>query len=402
MTYLARCAFLFLLAAPLAQAAPPVAAVRVAFDRDGITDIHVDGHADKAAGRKVTAGDPVRVASISKLVTAIAVMRLVEAGQLDLDADAGELLGWPLRNPAYPDTPITLRMLLSHRSSLTDAAGYWQAPLGGQVRDIVEDPLAWDSTHAPGTYFRYTNLNFPLIAQAMERATGERFDRLMDRLVLQPLGIEGCFNWATCSDATVARAVVLYDADGTPVKDDLKGNRPECPVIPAEDGRCDLALWRAGENGALFSPQGGLRISANGLARVGMMLLRGGELDGVRVLSPDAVREIAMPQWTYAPGQGLTYEEDTGDLGNGFFCRYGMAMQTLATPVEGCRDDPFGDGVARVGHSGSAYGLQSGLWLDRDGGKGVAWFLTGMPGERLGGRSAFSAAEESLAREAMP
>jgi hypothetical protein len=73
-------------------------------------------------------------------------------------------------------------------------------------------------------------------------------------------------------------------------------------------------------------------------------------------------------------------------------------MQTLATPVEGCRDDPFGDGIARVGHSGSAYGLQSGLWLDREHGQGVVWFATGMPDERLGGRSAFSAVEEALAR----
>ena len=45
----------------------------------------------------------------------------------------------------------------------------------------------------------------------------------------------------------------------------------------------------------------------------------------------------------------------------------------------------FDDGIARVGHSGSAYGLQSGLWLDRESGTGVAWFLTGMPGERLEG-----------------
>jgi hypothetical protein len=127
------------------------------------------------------------------------------------------------------------------------------------------------------------------------------------------------------------------------------------------------------------------------------MLLREGELDGVRILSPASVRELATPLWQYAPGRGLTYEEDTGDLGDGFFCRYGMATQTLATPVEGCRDDPFGDGIARVGHSGSAYGLQSGLWLDREHGQGVVWFATGMPDERLGGRSAFSAVEETLA-----
>ena len=387
-----------LLALPAARATEPVAAVRVSFDRDGITATEVHGLADKAQGRRVSAGDPVRIASISKLVTTIAVMRLVEAGKLDLDADAGDLLGFPLRNPAFPDQPITLRMLLSHRSSLTDAAGYWQTPLGGQVREILDDPRAWDREHAPGTWFQYTNLNFPLVAQIMERATGERFDMLMERLVLQPLGIEGCFNWATCNDAAVARAVVIYDGDGKPNKDDLHGKRPACPVTEADDGSCDLSRWRVGENGALFSPQGGLRISANGLARIGRMLLNQGELDGVRLLSPASVQAIATPLWQFAPGKGLTYEEDTGDVGDGFFCRYGMAMQTLATPVEGCRDDPFGDGIARVGHSGSAYGLQSGLWLDREGGNGVAWFFTGMPGDRLGGCSAFSAEEEALAR----
>lgn len=379
-------------------ATEPVASVRVAFDRDGITSTRLQGMADTATGRKLTAGDPVRIASISKLVTAIGVMRLVEAGTLDLDADVSPLLGWALRNPAFPDQPVTLRLLLSHRSSLTDAAGYWQTPLGGQLREILADPRAWDATHAPGSYFRYTNLNFPLVAQAMERATGERFDRLMDRLVLQPLGIEGCFNWESCSEATAARAVVLYDPDGKPVKDDLHGRKPGCAVIPASDGSCDLSQWRAGDNGALFSPQGGLRVSANGLARIGRLLLGDGSLDGVRLLEPESVRELTTPRWQYAPGAGLTYEEDTGDLGNGFFCRYGMAVQTLATPVQGCRDDPFGDGIARIGHSGSAYGLQAGLWLDREGGTGVAWFATGMPDERLGGRSAFSAVEEALAR----
>jgi len=224
---------LLLLLSADARAGDPVATVRVAFDRDGITAIHVHGHADQATGRAVTADDPVRIASISKLVTSLGVMQLVEAGKLDLDADASILLGWRLRNPAYPDTAITLRLLLSHRSSLTDAAGSWQTPLGGELRDILKDPRAWDTKHAPGSYFRYTNLNFPLVAQIMERATGERFDRLMARLVLRPLGIDACFNWALCSDATAARAVVLYDADGKPVKDDHHGRKPACPMTPA-------------------------------------------------------------------------------------------------------------------------------------------------------------------------
>ncbi|MCE7032932.1 beta-lactamase family protein [Lysobacter sp. GX 14042] len=386
---------LLLLSAPLAQAASPVATVRVAFDREGITATATDGLADRATGREVTADDPVRIASISKLVTAIGVMRLVEAGTLDLDADVSAALGWTLRNPAYPDTPVTLRLLLSHRSSLTDEAGYWQTPLGGQLRGILDDPRAWDSGHPPGTYFRYTNLNFPLVAQIMERATGERFDRLMDRLVLDPLGLDACFTWTGCSDDAIARAVVLYDGDGDPANDRLGGKRPDCPVL-AGDAGCELAAWRPGTNGGLFSPQGGLRISANDLARIGRLLLGGGELDGVRLLMPASLRTLATPLWTYNGDAGAP----NGDTEGGFFCRYGLAVQTLATAVDGCRDAPFGDGVARVGHSGSAYGLQSGLWLDYDAGTGVLWFATGMPDERLGGHSAFSALEESLAQEA--
>src|SRR3546814_11512465 len=83
MTQWHRLLLLLLLATPLAQAGEPVASVRVGFDRDGITDTRLHGTADKATGRRVTAGDPVRIASISKLVTAIGVMRLVEAGKLD-------------------------------------------------------------------------------------------------------------------------------------------------------------------------------------------------------------------------------------------------------------------------------------------------------------------------------
>ena len=83
-------------------------------------------------------------------------------------------------------------MLLSHTSSLTDLAGYWNVPVGGDIRDITGKPEAWDTAPPPGRYFRYTNLNFPIIAQIMERATGERFDQLMRRLVLAPMKLDAC------------------------------------------------------------------------------------------------------------------------------------------------------------------------------------------------------------------
>jgi CubicO group peptidase (beta-lactamase class C family) len=391
----ARLITIFLLAAcTLANAAEPIARVRVTFDRNGVDSVQAQGMADVAAGRAITVDDPARIASISKLVTALGVMRLVEQGKLHLDADVSKQLGFTLRNPTFPERKITLRMLLSHTSSLTDGAGYWNVPLGSAITSITNDPKAWDSAHAPGTYFRYTNLNFPLVAQLMERATGERFDVLMRRLLLAPLHMDACFNWSGCSDAAVARAVVLYDAKGAVEKDDLHGKRPDCPVIVAEGDDCNLARAKPGSNGALFSPQGGLRISVRDLAKIGRLLLNDGTLDGTRILNPATVRLLATPVWTWNGSNGEIGEADDPGHG-GFFCSYGFAMQHLARgDGKRCRDDLFGDGRRRLGHSGDAYGLLSGLWIDRERGTGVAYFATGVANESSGAHSAFNAVEE--------
>jgi CubicO group peptidase (beta-lactamase class C family) len=376
-----------LLLAALPQTAPePVATVRIAFDGKRETAVSVSGYADLAAKRSVTPDDPVRVASVSKLVVAIGVLRLVEQRKLDLDADVSTTLGWKLRNPAFPDTPITLRLLLSHRSSLTDNIDY-VLPLDADMAGVLKDPAAWDAGHAPGTFFRYTNFNFPVVAAVMERATGERFDRLMDRLVLRPLKLDACYNWASCSPGTAARAVVIYRAK-QPTKDDHKGIPPACAVTPATDGSCDLARWRAGANGAIFSPQGGLRISARALAKVGRLLLGNGRVDGVRLLTPGSVALLQTPLWTF--------DGSNGDTSNGFYCSYGLAMTFLPTAGPGCSDNLFGDTHARIGHGGEAYGLRSGLWLDRKAGTGVAFFATDVP-DTTGTRSAFTPVEEALA-----
>lgn len=364
----------------LLAAAQPVAAVRVAFDRRGETAVSATGLADRESGRAVTPDDPVRVASISKLVVAIAVLRLVEQRRLDLDADVSAQLGWRLRNPAFPEVPITLRLLLSHRSSLQDGIDY-VLPLDADLRAGLADPKAWDAAHPPGAYFRYANIGFPVVAAVMERATGERFDRLMDRLVLRPLKLDACYNWASCTPAAKARAVVIY-RDGAPTKD-TPASIAACPVTPARDGGCDLARWRPGVNGAIFSPQGGLRIAARGLARIGRLLLGDGEVDGTRLLTPASVRMLATPLWTV--------DRTNGETQGGFYCRYGLAVSFLATP--GCQDDPFGDARPRLGHGGDAYGLRSGLWIDRQRGTGVAYFATDVAAPDAG----FTDVEKALA-----
>ena len=389
--------FLFLAACattPL-SAPPPPARVAVAFDLSGERGDWAVGLADPSTGRAVTPDDPARIASVSKLVVAIGVMKLVEQGKLELDRDVTAYLGWNVRNPTFPGHVITLRMLLSHTSSLRDGDDAYVIPLGGSLEQALADPAVWDSAHPPGEgYFAYANFNFPVVASAMEVVTGERFDIWMRREVLEPMRIDACFNWPTCSDAAVARAVVLVQ-DGKAVRDDLGGKRPSCPVFAKDGEDCDLSIWRPGENGALFSPQGGLRISARGLARIGRMLLNGGTLDSVRILSPQSVEAMLGPAWSYDGRNGSRSGESET------ICRYGLAIHHLATRLPGCADDPEGSGRQWLGHSGDAYGLRSGIWIDRRRGVGIAYFVTGLPDNPPRGRSAFTAAEEEAFRRAV-
>lgn len=357
------------------------------FDAKGITASGVAGLADRGAGRDLTIDDPVRIASITKLHVALGVMRLVEQGKLDLDADVSHRLGWKLRNPAFPDRPISLRLILSHRSGLRDGIDY-ALPLGTTLRQAVAAPEAWDPDHAPGTFFRYANLGFPVVASVMEAATGERFDRLMDALVLKPLRLDACFNWTTCGDDAIARAVVLYAPDGGVLRDDLHGARPACPVVPAGDGGCDLGSYRLASNGALFSPQGGLRISVRDLARVGGMLLRKGRLpDGTRFLGEASLAQIERLHWRF--------DGANGDTERNFYCGYGLSVQILVQCPP--HDDPFTDGRPRLGHAGDAYGLRSGLWIDRERGAGIAYFATALGDDPPRGKSAYRSIEEWLA-----
>ncbi|MBC7505746.1 MAG: beta-lactamase family protein, partial [Sandarakinorhabdus sp.] len=333
--------------------------VVVVADKHGIVRSEAFGTATIDPPRALTPATPLRVASISKAVVAIGIMRLVEAGRLDLDSDVSRWLGWRLRNPAFPEAPVTLRQLLSHTSGVVDGPGY-NFPLGAALQDELGG--RW-SDAPPGGRFAYANLNYGIIATVMEAATGERFDRLMTRLVLAPLRLDAGYNWSGASGAAIATAATLYrtgkdetdwhpDGPWVAQVDDLHGVRPACPVRTS--GGCDIAAYVPGTNGTLFSPQGGLRISALGLATIGRMLLGQGKVDGVRLLSPVSVQTLITPVWQ-ASGRA---QDDT--YGGEMLC-YGPGLHCLT----GGHDAPVA-GARWWGHLGEAYGLLAGLWVDRE------------------------------------
>lgn len=138
-------------------------------------------------------GDRFRIASISKVITAIIVLQLVEAGQLGLDQAVGTEIAQQI-GAAPPDgrvASITVRQLLSHTSGLAS----WESLMfGSTVSSCPEagrQALAWPLAAAPGTAYRYSNLGYCLLGMLIERVTGQPYESVAQARVLAPLGISG-------------------------------------------------------------------------------------------------------------------------------------------------------------------------------------------------------------------
>lgn len=376
-----------------------LASLSVLAIRDG--KIVYEGHfgrrfidpAGRGGDKPADAATLYRIASISKLVTTLGVLRLVEDGKLSLDADIGDYLGYRVRNPSFPEAPITLRMLLTHTSSLRDDAGYsWDA--GVHIKDVLQsNPAVWSGKARPGAYFSYANLPWGVIGTVMERATGERFDRLMKRLVLDPLGLQAGYNVAELHPERLATVATLYRKA---TAGDTQVWNPQGPWVPqVDDYSSQPPIARAppgyvvGTNGTLFGPQGGLRASAAGLGRVMLMLMNGGEIDGKRILERKTVDDMLAMHWQRGDDDG---EPDYGTH-RGRFNAWGLGNQRF-TDVSG---PDFGDrlveggGFIANGHLGDAYGLMATLAFDPSSRNGFVFLVGGTGFDPETDRGAWSA-----------
>jgi len=383
-------------AAPLASLAVVVVAGDTIIDEGYWGQRTIDG-TDPQRSQPVTPATKFRVASLSKVATAIGAMQLVEQGKLNLDADISSYLGFPLRNPAYPDRPITTRMLLSHTSSLRDA-GFYNLPLPYTLRDLFLPGGAYyvdgahfafregDADRGPGAFFTYANLNFGVLATVMEAVSHERFDQYMARHVFGPLGIDAGFAAGDLSDAGVRELAALYtkqdergvwDPQGRwfAQVDDLHGVRPR-PLPPTAGAASPTAAMHhqgsaktahppvqpyvAGTNATIFAPHSGLRISARDLAKLMLILLNGGRCGGRELLAPSTVDSMLHDAWHFDP------QRWNGDPYHGRYRAWGLGLQHIT----GAADDLGGDRLAAGGkeqfwgHRGEAYGLLAGMWFD--------------------------------------
>jgi len=351
------------------------------------------------AALPVTPDTLFRIASVTKLVVLLGLMRLVEAARMSLDEDVSERLGFPLRHPRFAEVAITPRLLLSHRSGLTDEGGLFfelpatlQGLLGPQGRIAAK---AWGA-QAPGRFFQYCNLNYGVLASVMEMAAGQRFDRLMQQEVLDPLGMAGGFDASALPPAQLAQLAVLYrkrrdeqawDSAGpwVPQVDDFSREPPK----PFKG----LADYRLGSNGTLFGPQGRLRVRVRDLGTIARLLLAEGRHGGRSFLSAASVRALLSEQWRF------DRQAANGDELGGLFQAWGVGLQHFIDRSEGGRGDRVYPGQLAWGHLGFAYGLHSGLLIDPERGNGIAYAISGEGAdpERLRGlHSSFPLFEERL------
>ena len=300
------------------------------------------GLKNRETGTPLSETDLFRIASISKSFSATSIMQLVEAGKLSLDDDFSKLIGFPIRNPKYPETIITLRMVLSHTSSINDSQGYFSF-------DVINPATNPDwarcyNIYEPGKGYQYCNLNFNMVGAVIEKTSGERFDLYVKHHVLDPLHLYGGY----CVDSLdTARFATLYDYDSA-----SKTLVPS-PMAYAPR-REEIRNYVMGYSTPVFSPTGGMKISAPDLAKYMAMHAGRGKYKGVRVISKKSARTMQRKIL-----QG-----------------YGLAIMNL---------DKLIPGKIMTGHTGSAYGLFSAMFFNRKEKFGIVVITNGCDQQYTGG-----------------
>ena len=284
---------------------------------------HSFGYKDVEKNTILSDSDIFRIASISKSFSATAIMQLAEAKKLSLTDDFSKLVGFKVRNPKFPETVITLKMMLSHTSSINDSEGYFNL-------DVInpEKGKNWEkcyNNYEPGKGYLYCNLNFNMVGAIIEKTTGERFDGYIKNHILSPLRLYGGY-WVESLQKD--RFVTLYDYNAS-----LKKFTPSpLAYAPRTD---EIKNYIMGYTTPIFSPTGGMKISATDLAKYMTMHMNYGKYKGKRIISKKSSKLI----------QTKVSDDES----------YGLAIET---------NDKLINGKPLKGHTGSAYGLFSAMYFD--------------------------------------
>jgi CubicO group peptidase (beta-lactamase class C family) len=330
----------------------------VVFCENGIIENISIGKSDFSRNINSSVNTKYRIASISKTITAIAVMQLVEQNLLDLDADISTILGYSVQNPNNPTVPITTRMLLSHTSTIIDGTTYssfLDATVNNNPIPNLSELLTTTGAYytsgqfnntIPGIYFNYSNINYVILGTIVEKISNTRFDVYCKQNISMPLGIDASFNVNDLVD--IDQLAVLYRKPNgiwTPQADNYQGIQP---VFNNLNG------YIPGTNGGRFGPQGSYRCSGQDLAKIFLVLMNNGNFNGDTLLSESSCNAMFANEWSFNGSNGNNYY--------GLFRSWGLGIHRItSTPGN---DIALPGSISMLGHTGEAYGLVSDAYFD--------------------------------------
>ncbi len=184
-----------------------------------------NGFANKNEGTKITAETPVQIASVSKVLTATAVLKLVNAGKIDLDQKVNTIL------KTFPYEDCTIRMLLSHRSGMRNYAYFtdrdksvWDRHNQLTNKDILNILATKDIglESKTGTRFSYCNTNYAMLALIIEKITGLTYKEAMSQMIFKPLGMTHTYVFDDDKDRK--KIVPSYKGNGVEIGFDYLDN----------------------------------------------------------------------------------------------------------------------------------------------------------------------------------
>ena len=308
---------------------------------DQIVHLKGFGQAD-ASGRPVTPQTPFILASVSKPITALAVMQLVEQGKLELDAPVQRYLPW--FRVADPDasSQITVRHLLSHTSGLPESADVAlltstdtsDGALERQVRDLHSVQL----NRPVGATFEYANVNYATLGLIVQTVSGQSYEDYVQQHVFAPLDMRHSFtSQAEAQPQGLASGSRYWF--GVPIRANVPDNRAERP------------------NGRLIA-------SAEDMAHFLIAQLNDGRYAGAALLSPAGIATMHQPAvqigdgeaayglgWYSGERNGVTTVEHAGD-GVNFHANVvlipdrGLGIVLLENAQNGLKPEPM-SGIAR-------------------------------------------------------
>ena len=314
-------------------------AVTMVVGPDRIVALEAFGLADIASGRPMRKDSVFWIASMTKPITAMGVLMLVEEGKVGLDdpvekylpAFKGQQFSSPTGLVPAP-RPVTIRDLLTHTSGLSPAMPTAAnqpvdtVPLAAMADLSGHSPLV----SAPGTKWAYSNAGINTLGRIIEVVSGQPYADFVQKRFLDPLDMNSTSFWPD---------VTLQASLATPYrKDKVTGE-----LVAAGNSRFSSPLENRRRTAI---PAGGLFSTANDLAQLYQMILRGGELDGHRFLRPETLKLMTtnqlgeMPKVSFAEGMHM-----------------GLGFHLVGTPVgvtESLSPGSFGHG--------GAYGTQA--WID--------------------------------------